>query len=333
MGVYFGAEGDGIGTNDENPQGFWERQDIRDLNDYLLHSAGNDWDKLSGFILSALDDECVQHFEQSATELVNKLDQNTNWFAKEPRICVLMDAWKMVLSSPIYIHIYRNPIEVASSLYQRNGISIPEGVALWEKYNIDALNGAQHANRILVSHARLLTDPVKEVFSLFEKLTSLGVEDLKKPTEGEIATLVDTGLYRQRYDKSDLESYLNLQQLTLFNKFEDGTIFDAENTFILSKGASLVLDNYQTKSNYISQIESKIRELQLQQKELFTVAETLSQHFEAIFESSRWKLGDKLVSTLNVLKGQKGRKATVLSWVNESNRNLAKLEDKINKMG
>ena len=42
MGAYFAPEGVSNGANEENPKGFWERQDVRALNDLVLHSAGAD---------------------------------------------------------------------------------------------------------------------------------------------------------------------------------------------------------------------------------------------------------------------------------------------------
>ena len=36
MGVYFGPEGISTGANQENPKGFWERKDVRQLNDGVL---------------------------------------------------------------------------------------------------------------------------------------------------------------------------------------------------------------------------------------------------------------------------------------------------------
>ena len=46
-GVYFGREGEFIQTKDENPKGFWERKDVRRLNDEILHSLGSDWSEIS----------------------------------------------------------------------------------------------------------------------------------------------------------------------------------------------------------------------------------------------------------------------------------------------
>ena len=49
MGAYFGPEGIGTDANDENPKGFWERRDVRSVNDFVLHSVNCDWHKVSDF--------------------------------------------------------------------------------------------------------------------------------------------------------------------------------------------------------------------------------------------------------------------------------------------
>jgi hypothetical protein len=43
IGLYFSPEGVSTGANQENPKGFWERRDVRQANDRLLHAAGADW--------------------------------------------------------------------------------------------------------------------------------------------------------------------------------------------------------------------------------------------------------------------------------------------------
>jgi len=36
-------------ARNQNPKGFWEHRDIRNVCDYLLHSIGLDWDQVSDF--------------------------------------------------------------------------------------------------------------------------------------------------------------------------------------------------------------------------------------------------------------------------------------------
>ena len=70
------------------------------------------------------------------------MDAHRPWFLKEPRLCVLFPIWRQVVDLPVCIHIYRNPLEVAHSLQTRNGMPIEAGLALWELYNLRALQSS-----------------------------------------------------------------------------------------------------------------------------------------------------------------------------------------------
>ena len=54
MGLYFGGENVGTGRSAENIKGFWERRDVRDLNDAILATAGCDWDVVSALRLDTV---------------------------------------------------------------------------------------------------------------------------------------------------------------------------------------------------------------------------------------------------------------------------------------
>ena len=47
--VWVGEEKELTEANVENPQGFWERRDMRDLCDQMLHTAGADWWRVANF--------------------------------------------------------------------------------------------------------------------------------------------------------------------------------------------------------------------------------------------------------------------------------------------
>ena len=61
-GVYFGADNDFILTNEENPEGFRERKDVRRLNDQLLFNLGCDWSEISHLGQETLSKEAHRTF-------------------------------------------------------------------------------------------------------------------------------------------------------------------------------------------------------------------------------------------------------------------------------
>ena len=139
MGAYFAPEGISTGVNQENPKGFWERRDVRALNDMMLHSAGADWHRLSGFSLEKVPEPSLAQFKREAAKIILDMDAHRPWFLKEPRLCVLAPLWLELLEFPVCVLVNRSPLEVAKSLEMRNGFPLALGLALWERYNTAAI--------------------------------------------------------------------------------------------------------------------------------------------------------------------------------------------------
>ena len=94
MGAYFGPEGISTGANQENPKGFWERQDVRRLNDYVLHSVGCDWNKVSDFDIKEVSEEVRNKFKIEASKIILEVDAHRPWMLKEPRVSDLWSYFK-----------------------------------------------------------------------------------------------------------------------------------------------------------------------------------------------------------------------------------------------
>ncbi len=221
MGAYFAPEGASTGANAENPKGFWERRDVRDVNDRLLHAAGADWNRLSTFSIDDLPPAALAEFKQSAREIIIGMDAHRPWFLKEPRFCVLGSLWLQLLEVPIPIIVHRSPLEVARSLEVRNGFPLDFSLALWERYNVDLLNATLQSRRIQVDHAHLMRDAVSAVASLFSQLQEFGVRTLTLPSADEVRGFIDPSLHRARQEERD-RGRLNQGQRQLFELFESG---------------------------------------------------------------------------------------------------------------
>lgn len=219
LGIYFAPEGMGTGANQENPKGFWERRDVRALNDHVLHSVGCDWNRVSRLDLDAIPAPLAAEFEKRAAQIVLSMDANRPWFMKEPRLCLLLPLWKRVLEAPVCIHILRHPVEVASSLKTRNGIPFPAGLALWEYYNRSALASMRDLPRVTVGHRDLIQRPAETLSSIQGKLESLGVGRLTFPSNREIESFVSGELYREREGERGLDAFSGSPQIKLFERW------------------------------------------------------------------------------------------------------------------
>ena len=216
MGVYFGGEQVGTGRSDENEKGFWERRDVRDLNDDLLFSSGCDWDCIADLDLDALPAETKSTFVDVAADIVLNLDAHRPWFVKEPRLCLLFPMWQQALENPFCIHVLRNPLEVAHSLRTRNGIPVRTGLALWELYNVHALNASAGLRRAFVSYEDLMRTPAVVVERLHSVLEEQGGYGLRVPSSDELNQFLDDALYRHRKTERSLRSVATTHQLRLY---------------------------------------------------------------------------------------------------------------------
>jgi hypothetical protein len=249
MGAYTGPEGSLMKPHMANPKGYWERNDVFELHQEVLKSVGGNWHGDPGWERAELDfgqlsDEQRQRFETRAREIVHNLDAHRPWVLKDPRMCLLFPLWQDLLEVPICVHIYRSPVQVAQSLHTRDGFSIRFGIALWEKYHLAALANTRGLPHVLVSHRRLMEQPVDTVRELHESLVALGVQRLYRPSEKELRAFIDPTLYRERGDEQLAGEFLNQAQLRLFQRFEDGSALEAETLPPLSAGAREALGEH-----------------------------------------------------------------------------------------
>lgn len=224
MGAYFGAEGASTGANAENPKGFWERRDVRDLNDHVLHGAGFDWNRVLGFDADRLPPALVDQFVERAAALVLDMDAHRPWMLKEPRLCLLLPLWRKVLEAPVCIHIHRDPVEVAASLRARNAIPIDAGLALWERYVRAAYGASVGLPSVALSHRQLMQQPVQAVAQLLKRLRAIGEAGLQMPADAEIKAFVRSDLYRHKAMDDELRAYRSAPQVRLFERIERGEL-------------------------------------------------------------------------------------------------------------
>ncbi len=245
MGAYFGSEDLHTGASSENPKGFWERLDIRELNDLLLASAGSDWDRIARFSPEDVPEAARAAFKERAENIIAELDAHAPWVIKEPRLCVLFSLWRELLSAPVCVLIWRNPLEVALSLKSRNGIPLQFGLALWEYYTLASIRASTSIPRVLLSYSELMGNPVGTVQKLSDFFKNNGVVSLDSPAIKDIEQFVDGSLYRERAQAKEACEYLNDEQKKLFVGLEDQTILKAQTLPCLSESARESLSSLQ----------------------------------------------------------------------------------------
>lgn len=204
-GVYFGEPADFITPNEENPKGFWERRDVRALNDRLLHSVGCDWSEIASFADSIVPPGVLDGFRGDARAIVENLQAGASSGVigmKEPRLCLLLPHWLEVLGEQaFYVLVHRDPAEIALSLETRNGIPPEVAHYLTEVYLGNAIKLAQAGPCQIVSYSDLVHSPLEFIHSVVERLEGLDCH-LGELNEEEIRDYPTLELHRSRVTKA-----------------------------------------------------------------------------------------------------------------------------------
>lgn len=202
MGAYFGPEGCQWEPNEENPGGFWERKDFRQLNDEILEASNCTWDQVSNWSLDGLGTRKQTDFSRRAKRLLFRLESFRPWVTKEPRFCLTFPLFHAHCGAPVIVNVARRPEEVALSLCTRNDIPTEQGLELWQHYVRSQLEVTSDCPRLLVRHDQLINDPVKVVHTLHADLLRHEVSGLRLPSAREINGFVTPSLYRSRVEES-----------------------------------------------------------------------------------------------------------------------------------
>ncbi len=144
-----------------NEKGFWEQEKIVSVHDRLLQYYGLSWDDPRhlppDWWLQEFPQQCV---EEICSIITDDMKLNSLWAIKDPRMCRLMPLWRLVFDrldiEPCFLCIVRNPLEVAASLYIRDGIPKDLAVLLWLQHNLEAVDGTAAYKRRFIAYKQLL---------------------------------------------------------------------------------------------------------------------------------------------------------------------------------
>jgi hypothetical protein len=92
---------------------------------------------------------------------------------KDPRLCLLLPFWREALDPLAAVLVWRSPLDVARSLLRRDGIQLPDGIALWERYNRSALAALSGVATYVLDYESVIEQPTSSINSLLEWLVSL----------------------------------------------------------------------------------------------------------------------------------------------------------------
>src|SRR5262245_8847405 len=181
----------------DNEKGYWENLDVLDINEHLLAGIERSWHDVRGMparwqeSIAASDGyNAIKRFvkEEFATSPL--------WAVKDPRMCRLAPIWLRALEDchvqPAILFVVRHPLEVAASLYVRNGWSRARSMLLWTHHVVEAERATRGYPRAVVSYDQILTDWCGTVARVSD---ALGVAWLRTFDEArlEIEAFLDVG--------------------------------------------------------------------------------------------------------------------------------------------
>ena len=226
MGAYFGPPGMGTGGNIENPHGLFERKDLRQLCHFILQQARAEWWMTSRFSPDRVPAAARARIDEMLAPMLADLNAHEPWFIKEPRLCILLPMLRQRFGDIVAVCVWRNPLEVAESLWTRDAIPIAFGAGLWERYVRASF--AAGVPSAIVSYNRLIADPEGATRTLLQELTALGVAGLRMPDARQLAQVIDPALRRSRPRHRDATHSLSESQRRLLAALEAGDPADPE---------------------------------------------------------------------------------------------------------
>ena len=200
----------------DNPRGHFEHGELHMACLRRLQAAGGDWKTPPNDAPA----QAVDAFRREVSNVLETLEPKRPWFIKEPRLCLLVRELLPLLTRPLFIHVVRDPRDVAASLQRRDDMSVEQGLALWEHYTRQAFAGSAGWNRILVDYDALVRNPAEAGSAFFSELEHAGVKGLSLPTPQSICDwFVSAGT---RGDTNDIE--LTSPQTALLRAIDDRSI-------------------------------------------------------------------------------------------------------------
>jgi hypothetical protein len=124
----------------------------------ILQELGTSWRKPSALFLRGksigdstplIRDAIRDHYLQWAVAVLRSGSSGSGTvILEDPCICVLSDLWDMAVRELGFqgrtVHVFRNPIEVATLLKETDDLSHPATLQLWTHYNLAALTQCRH---------------------------------------------------------------------------------------------------------------------------------------------------------------------------------------------
>ena len=226
-----------MATSEHNPQGYFEGTAFYQFNIDLLKSADTSWNDWRPIKPSWLSSPVSKAMLSDAREILQQEFDNLPLVVlKDPRICRMVPFWTEAASLEGYqvlpVLTYRNPLEVAKSLRDRNEIEMAEGMLIWLRHVLDAEYTTRGTARFVTSYDQVLTNWSAQVtqmqkafgitFPHFDDSTSQTIEDFLLPALRHHTDLPEKVIGDETLPHWIRDTYEVLEQWTAKEETKDG---------------------------------------------------------------------------------------------------------------
>lgn len=143
-----------------NPKGFWENKAIVNLNEDILGeftgktpSPRPMWHRPPPLPDGWERDPRLRPHRNAARAILRENFANTPlWGWKDPRVCLTLPFWQMLIPRIRYVICVRHPLDAAASLHARDGVPYADGLWLWLLYTSHAVLNTRGQQRTFVAH-------------------------------------------------------------------------------------------------------------------------------------------------------------------------------------
>lgn len=151
-----------------NDKGYFEHQQIADLDDEVLAALGTCWDDIFPITVAHFEAVSLAAYSRRLQRFLKRDFKKYPLFAvKDPRMCRLLPWWLASLAeiavAPACLLMLRHPFEVADSLQRRDGFSREKALLLWLDYTLASEAGTRHVPRALLTFDGLMDSPVESL--------------------------------------------------------------------------------------------------------------------------------------------------------------------------
>lgn len=186
----------------DNARGYWEQQEIYEINEEILRAFGGTWERPPDLppgwehspALAATRDRA----RSSLVDLFGTAEKK-RWAWKDPRASVTLPFWRDLIGEMDYVLCVRNPADVAASLAKRDikELYFEDSVALWLHYMRAALENTQGRKRLILCYEDYFLDTDRQLRRLAEFVYGPGAQ-LSDEIHHRVESFIEPDLWRNR---------------------------------------------------------------------------------------------------------------------------------------